>query len=195
LNDRLGRFSSHKYSPYQAIDTDGIEIRRSRGRDYFDLRGLNVSVMVNWLEFNGFDFSGGRFSFAGQFGPYAKFADCLFVGGKFNTNIRDEFANCDFSHAMMVGALLGSSFKNCVFERTDLRRAFASSSKFRDCRFEKANLRASDLFCCEFRNCVFVSCSFGESSLTKSKFIGGVLDGCDLSDAFTDGVEYADENA
>lgn len=84
------------------------------------------------------------------------------------------FERCDFSgsritDAATLGALPWATYRDCVFQRTDLRRAAPSIARFERCTFDHARLDKWFSTQAEFVDCRFVG------TLTSLRFYGTVI--------------------
>lgn len=110
-----------------------------------DLRDTRFAVPEEWVIFAGVTFErvdlrGARFR---PFGAQAStFIDCDFTGAKFSTG--------------SFGSLGRSVYRNCRFERADLRGiTLVGNARFERCSFVGAKIEGWRADCAEFVDCVF----------------------------------------
>jgi uncharacterized protein YjbI with pentapeptide repeats len=121
---------------------------------------LHGIVRLEKVRLEGLDFSSGQL-------PYLQIADseltdCKFEEIKFEGlrlwGVRFEggsFAGADLREAMLGSERSPCNFVGTTFRRTDLRRAFATSSSFEECDFSRARIAKSDYHAVTFKRCKF----------------------------------------
>jgi len=122
-----------------------------------ELRGV---FRLDKVRLEGLDFTASQL-------PYLQIADSEILDCKFDQiQFKDlrlwgvRFAAGSFSGADLRESMLGSerspcNFSHTTFHRTDLRRAFATSTSFEDCDFSGARIAKSDYHAVTFKRCKF----------------------------------------
>lgn len=86
------------------------------------------------------------------------------------------FERCDFRGLKLAGALFSMEaptiFRECSFDRSDLRAASPDAARFERCTFDRAKIKEWFSFCGEFVECRFVG------RIQTSKFAGRPWGAC-----------------
>jgi uncharacterized protein YjbI with pentapeptide repeats len=121
---------------------------------------LHGIVRLEKVRLEGLDFSAGQL-------PHLQIVDSELTNCKFEEiQFKDvrlwgvKFEGGSFAGADLREAMLGSEKSPCnfvgmSFHRTDLRRAFATSSSFEECDFSRARIAKSDYHAVTFKRCKF----------------------------------------
>lgn len=115
-----------------------LSINKSQRGGQFEPGPLD-HTMFDHVEFRAVQFDGARFaSFYAAASSFTNcsFRDVQFQRGVFSGHPQSTFRECDFTGADLLGISPGHArFENCDFDRTTIRKWFATCSEFVDCNF------------------------------------------------------------
>ena len=142
-----------------------------------DFRGVVINESLHQLTITSVDFSEARMD-SGQFAATVK--RCRFTKCKFESNVGNEFIECDFGAANLANCVFRGKFVECDFSAANLTNVRGSHVRFEDCNFDGANLRKASFYDSTFVRCKITNCKFGSGSLAGSKF-----EDCEIEADFT----------
>lgn len=157
-----------------------------------DLRGLEISEVIERVEIKLFDLSAIRLDGFGQFAR-CNVESCKFLYASLETNIGGNFHMCDFRSAKLTGAVLRGEFVDCDFSMANLSRVIGTKVKFLRCVFSNVKFNSAMLLHCVFEDCKFEECMFRNSSFSFSRFNRSPLENVDLENALMRSVKFTND--
>jgi len=142
-----------------------------------DFRGISISVSLHQVTIEGVDFSEACME-SGQFAAVVK--RCRFRKCKFESNLGNEFIECDFRAGKLANCVFRGKFVNCDFSSANLINVRGRQVRFEDCIFDGATFRKASFYDSTFLRCRIMNCKFSSGSLAGSKFEDCKVEGADF---------------
>lgn len=134
-----------------------------------DFRGVSIASSLHQLTIEEVDFSNSVMD-SGQIAAVSR--RCRFTKCRFESNLGNDFFECDFRSSNLSNCVFRGRFTKCNFESANLVGTRGNSVLFENCNFSRANFRKASFVNSKFTDCKIVDCKFGSGSLVGSRFEG-----------------------